>query len=1166
MYRLSILAISAGTVCFLWAQSFTATLTGSVSDQSGALIAGAEIIATNAGTNSAAIGKTDGAGRYVIPALTPGQYSVSVQASGFKQMVQTGVRLEIDQRLRVDFQLELGAVSEIVEVSAAAATVQAETSSLGSVVNNRQLLNVPLNSRNAISLMALIPGARPNRGFGDAFNTSMNFIINGGRGQSSEVLTDGIANTTGANNPFNAIPVSPPVEAIQEFKVQTNSLSAEYGRTGGGVLNFILKSGTNDLHWTLFEFLRNSKLDANNFFSNQRGIGLATFQRNQFGGVIGGPVIIPRMLNGRNKLFFFASFEGLRQSQQNTAQFTFPTLAERRGDFSQTARVVAGQCRPVGIFDPFSTRANPAGGFIRTQFPNNVIPGNRLDRTGAMAVSYYPEPRSAGDPCSGANNFANSAAAKNNVDQVDFRIDFNPSEKNRFFLRGSPGRRIREFTPENYNTIGSPNRFRLGHPFDGMGASVSFTRVMSPSLLAEVRFGVSRYLEGGPSPVGENFDMRAALGFQGAFVNQLVTPLSFPRMVVSGYGQLGTGDFAFTNASAGSYQWLGNVTKIMSGHTIKAGVDLRTLQAYGPNPVNTSGDFSFAPGFTQGPNPTTAAANIGNGMASLLLGMGTGNAQITPRVATSNNYYAIFFQDDWKITKKLTLNLGLRYDIENGRKDRYDHLSWFNFTVASPLASRVPSLPNLRGGLEFPGVGGNPRRQFDTDWNNLGPRFGLAYALTSKTVIRSGYSLYYEPYTGRAVSTGAGFTGFSAITTWVSSLDGITPLNPLNNPFPSGLNQPLGASQGLLTSVGESLGATARDGAFDRRALTGYIQQWNFGLERALPGSIVVSAAYTGSKGTKLIDGGGWDENQLSPSNLALGNALLERVPNPFFGLIDTGPLAATTTTRGQLLRAYPHFTNLLNFRPQAAGSNYHAFQIEVNKRFSRGMQFLVAYTNGKLIDDSSNVFEGFGAGRHQNTFDRKSDRAVSLTDVSQRLVLSYVVDLPFGKSRAIGAGWNKASDLVLGGWQFNGITTLQSGFPVPVANQSDNSFSFGIVQRPNLNGDPKLGADRPTSEKLLRWFNTAAFSQPAAFSFGSAPRVLPNVRNDGTANFDLSLFKNLRLTETGTLQFRAEFFNAFNTPDFGLPASNFGAANFGQVTAQQNTPRQIQFGLKLLF
>ncbi len=1147
-------------------QSVTATLTGSVTDQSGAAVGGSEVVANNIATNFTASARTDAEGRYVIPSVSPGRYSVAVQASGFKQAVRTGVLLEIDQRMRVDFQLELGAVSEKVEVSAAAATVQAETSALGSVVNDRQILNVPLNSRNAISLMALIPGARPNRGFGDAFNTSMNFIINGGRGQSSEVLTDGIANTTGANNPFNAIPVSPPVEAIQEFKVQTNGLSAEYGRTGGGVLNFILKSGTNDLHWTLFEFLRNSRLDANNFFSNQRGIRQAAFRRNQFGGVVGGPVVIPRLVNGRNKLFFFASFEGLRQSQQATAQFTFPTAGERRGDFSQTARVVGGQCRPVDIFDPFSTRANPAGGFIRAQFPNNVIPANRLDATGARAVSYYPEPRSAGDACSGANNFANSSPARNNVDQVDFRVDFNPSEKNRLFLRGSPGRRVREFTAEHYNTLGSPNRFRLGHPLDGMGASLSYTRVMSPSLLAEVRFGVSRYLEGGPSPVGDNFDMRAALGFQGSFVNQLVTPLAFPRMVVTGYGQLGTGDFAFTNASAGSYQWLGSVTKITAGHTLKAGFDARTLQSYGPNPVNTSGDFTFGPGFTQGPNPTTAGANVGNGLASLLLGAGTGNVQITPRVATSNNYWALFLQDDWKITRKLTLNLGLRWDVENGRKDRYNHLSWFNFTAPSPLAARIPSLPNLRGGLEFPGVGGNPRRQFDTDWNNFGPRFGFAYALTSRTVIRSGYSLYYEPYTGRAVSTGAGFTGFSAITSWVSSLDGISILNPLNSPFPQGVNQPPGASQGLLTSVGESLGATARDGAFDRRALTGYIQQWNFGLERALPWAIVVSAAYTGSKGTKLIDGGGWDENQLSPQQLALGNTLLERVPNPFLGHIATGPLSAATTTRGQLLRAYPHFTNLLNFRPQAAGSNYHAFQVEVNKRFSRGVQFIVAYTNGKLIDDSSSVFEGFGAGRHQNTFDRKADRAVSLTDVSQRLVLSYVADRPFGKGRAFGAGWSTAADVLLGGWQFNGITTLQSGFPVPAANQSDNSFSFGIVQRPNVNGNPKLSAGRPTAQKLLRWFDTAVFSQPAPFSFGNAPRVLPTVRNDGTANFDLSLFKNFRVAEKGTLQFRAEFFNAFNTPDFGLPASNFGAANFGQVTAQQNTPRQIQFGLKLIF
>jgi len=1151
----------------VWAQSFTATLSGSITDQSGAAVPNATVMATNPATGFAAEAKADAEGRYVIPSLAPGGYDVVVQASGFKQAVRTGVRLEVDLRLRADFRLELGAVSERVEVSAEAATVQAETSSLGSVVGNRHLLNVPLNTRNAVSLLALIPGARPNRGFGDAFNSTTNFIINGGRGNSSEILTDGIATTTGANNPFNALPVAPPVEAVQEFKVQTNNLSAEYGRTGGGVINFILKSGTNDLHWTLFEFLRNSRLDSNNFFNNQRGVRLATFQRNQFGGVVGGPVLIPRLINGRNKLFFFFSYEGLRQSQQAAAIFTVPTAAERRGDFSQTTRVQGGQCRPVGVFDPFSTTAAPGGGFTRAQFPGNVIPASRLDRTGSLAVSYYPVPNAAGDACSAANNYASSAASRNDIDQIDFRIDYNPSEKNRFFFRGSPGRRIREFTPEHYNTIGSPNRFRLGHPFDGMGSSVSYTRVVNPALLAELRFGVSRYLEGGPSPVGDNFDMRSALGFTGAFVDQLVRPLSFPRMVVSGYGQLGTGDFAFTNASAASYQWLGNLTKVTSGHTLKMGFDYRTLQSYGPNPVNTSGDFAFTPAFTQGPSPTTAGALSGNGVAALLIGFGTGNAQITPRVATSNNYAGVFLHDDWKVTRKLTLNMGLRWDMENGRKDRYGHLSWFNFTVRSPLADRVPSLPNLRGGLEFPGVNGSPVRQFDTDWNNFGPRFGFAYAAAANTVVRGGYALYYEPYTGRAVSTGAGFTGFSAITTWVSSLDGITPRNPVSNPFPNGLNQPPGASQGLLTSVGESLGATARDGAFDRRALTGYIQQWNFGIERALPWAIVVNAAYTGSKGTKLIDGGGWDENQLPPQALAQGNALLQTVPNPFLGIIPAGgPLGAATTTRGQLLRAYPHFTTLLNFRPQAAGSNYHAFQVEVNKRFSHGIQFIAAYTNGKLIDDSSNVFEGFGIGRHQDTFNRRADRSVSLTDVPQRLVLSYVVDLPFGKGRALGSNWNRAADAILGGWQFNGITTFQSGFPVPVINQANNSFSFNIAQRPNVSGDPKLPASRSTSEKQARWFDTTVFSQPAPFTFGNAPRTLPTVRIDGTAGFDLSLVKNFQIAERGTVQFRSEFFNAFNTPDLGMPGTSFGAPNFGQVVGQGNIPRQIQFGLKVIF
>ncbi|MGH8245687.1 MAG: carboxypeptidase regulatory-like domain-containing protein, partial [Gammaproteobacteria bacterium] len=808
-------------------------MSGVITDRSGAAVPQAVITIANKETQNVSTTQSDSEGRYVVPALRPGRYTLKVEAPGFKQFVRSEVAIEVDQRLRLDTELEVGAVTESVQVTGQAALVESEGSSLGAVVSNRHLLNMPLNIRNTVQLAGLVPGVVLGRGFGDAFNSAAAVLINGGRGNTSEILTDGVSNTTPAANPINTVSIFPPVDAIQEFKVHSNNLSAEFGRTGGGVLNFVFKSGTNDLHGSAFEFLRNSALDANNFFGNRQGVPLTSFRRNQFGGAIGGPIVIPGLVNGRDKFFFFTSYEGLRESTRNTATFTFATQAERAGDFSRTSRVAVGQCQPVSIFDPFSTRPVAGGGFVRTQFPGNVIPANLQDPVAVRAASYFPLPLGPGDACSGANNFTASNPTKGAVDQTDTRIDVNPTANDKIFFRVSI-RRLDRVGADHYKTIGAPNGDRLGSKTPGRNASLSYTRILGPTLIAEGRIGMARMREFAAPAAGEDFDMRSALGFEGRFIEQMNRPLSFPRINVAGYGGLGTGGQAFTDQWGTSYQAAGSLTKIAGAHTWKTGVDYRVLQAVGPNGFNTSGVFDFGPAFTQGPDPNRAGATVGNGMASFLTGLGTGSVQLIPFLLTSNNYLGLFIQDDYRVTRKLVLNFGLRYDLENGRKDRYDHLSWFDFTVPSPLAQRVPSLPNLRGGLKFVNVDGNPKRQYDLDANNFGPRFGFAYSLNRLTVVRGGYAMYYEPYSGRASSSGAGYTGFSAITTWVSSIDGFTPENRFRNPFPNGLNLPPGSSGGLLTAVGESLGATSRDGAFDRTARVGYVQQWNFTVQREL--------------------------------------------------------------------------------------------------------------------------------------------------------------------------------------------------------------------------------------------------------------------------------------------------------------------------------------------
>jgi hypothetical protein len=1056
-------------------------------------------------------------------------------------------------------------MTEQVSVTAEAPLVERERSSLGSVIGNRQLSNVPLNGRSVLQLSALAPGVLLSPAFeGNEFNTSSNILINGGRGQTSEFLTDGVSSVTSAAQNINVVPVSPPVDAVQEFKVQTNNLAAEFGRTGGGVINMIFKSGTNEFHGSAFEYLRNSALDANNFFSNRGGIPLGSFRRHQFGATIGGPVLLPGF-DGRDRVFFFLSYEGLRQAAQQTSTSTFPTPAERTGDFSRTFRRVSGRCDPVNIFDPGSTRAQGTG-FVRMQFPNNTVPPHLFDPTATKVVSFYPLPNGTGDSCTGADNFTSSAPSTERLDQVHVRVDLNPSSKDKMFLRLSR-KNLDSKGADHYQNIAGPIGDRISRINPGRNGAFSYTRIMSPSLLGEFRFGFSRFRVFQEPASGEGFDLRSVLGFQGNFVRQLAAPApTFPRFNVSGYGALGTS--GSTDQHGNSYQWAGSVTKIKSAHTLKVGADFRVTQAAGPNGNNDNGTFVFGPNFTQGPDPTRSGPTSGNSIASLLLGTGTGNVLIPPRVFTSSNYFAVYLQDEYRVTGRLVLNLGLRYDLETGRKDRYDHLSWFDFTVPSPIANDV-GLPGLRGGLRFVNTDGHGRRQFLLDKNNFGPRFGFAYTLNRDTVVRGGYGVFYEPYVGRASSGTAGYLGFSTLTTWVSSLDGITPLNRLNNPYPEGLNIPPGSSQGLLTAYGENLSGGSSSSAYDRHARVGYLQQWNFTVQRALPGNMAVEMSYAANKGTRLTAGVGWEENQLPPEAMALGNQLLQSAPNPFFGLITTGPLAARTTTVGQLLRPFPQFTGLTNHRPNAASSIYHSFQLQLHRRFSRGVQVLLAYTAAKLIDDSSHLTDSQGgSGLFQNFYNRRADRAVSLYDIPQRLVVSYVVELPFGRGKALGSGWGRPADAVLGGWQVNGITTFQSGRTFLISNSSNNSGAFSATQRPNVNGNPELPGGRPTQERLARWFDTSVFSQPAAYTFGSAPRLLPNVRSDGIAEFDLSLFKNFSLTQDGStkLQFRAETFNLFNTPVFAPPAANFGAGSFGTVGSQANVSRQIQFGLKMVF
>ena len=1189
--------ISFGTQ-FAFAQAPTGSITGVITDTSSAVIPDALITVLNTDTGVKRETISNGSGDYTVPLLGPGNYQITVVKDGFRPINRSGITLHLDQAARFDFSMELGAVTESVQIVAEASLIDSEKSSLGGVVQNRDVVDLPLNGRDITGLAFLVPDVVPGQATGgDSGRNPVNIWINGSRGNSSDLLVDGLSLTTPEFNPSLQIPLLPQVDGIQEFKVLTNSLPAEYGRTGGGIVEFVYKTGTNRFHGTAYDFLRNSDLDSNNFFNNRAGLKLPAFRRNQFGGTIGGPVLIPHVIDGRNKLFFFFGYEELQSSTGLTSTLSVPTLAERQGDFSGVSAIVGGVCTPVVIFDPYSSTQNPTtGAFTRTPFPNARIPTTSIDPVAAKIASYYPLPNTAGAACTGANNYIATGATKVAEGLPSARGDYNATSKDRFSLRYS-GRFTSTHAFDAIKTEGRTADPKPSLADNGKNAAFNYDRTFTPTLIMELRMGFARILSissgsaAGTNPAGDNFDMATALGWTGAagnFINQLNRPLAFPQINVSGISTLGTGQQAYNNGAGISYQWAGSVTKIYGKHTIKAGFDFRVLQATGPNAFFASGAYTFTPGFTQGPNPTTAGAAVGNAFASMLTGLGTGQVQTNPRLFVSNHYTGAYVQDDYRLSKKLVLNIGLRYDVETGRTERHNQLSYFNFTAPSPLAGAVASMgkiygpdqnAGLEGGLQYVGVNGDPGTQFNTPLHNLGPRAGLAYTLTPGTVIRAGYGILYEPFIGRAASSGSGYTGFSATTQWVSSLNGITPRNPLSNPYPSGLTPVSGSSLALLTAVGGPIGsdgANGRDGAFDRNSTVGYIQQWNFTIQRALPWNMAMDVGYVGNKGTHLADGGGFQMDQLPPSDLALGNQLLQTVPNPFAGLVTPGsPLSAATTTLGQLLRPYPQFTNVLDFRPSSASSIYHAGRFQLEKRFSHGMHFLAAYTKGKEIDDSSNAvdFTGLGrSGRHENVYNRAADRSLGVSDIAERLVISYVVELPFGKGKWIGSGWNRPTNAVLGGWQVNGIATFESGMPLIIENASPGintvTSGFADLQRPNVSGNPELDGSRPIQTKLAQWFNTAAFSQPAAFTFGDTSRTLPNVRSDGQKNFDISFFKTFDVLKEGALraQLRGELFNAFNHPQFDLPGMIFGAAGFGVVSNQIGTPRDVQFALKLLF
>lgn len=1123
-------AISAG------AQTFTGSILGSVQDSSGAVAPGATVVITNTGTNAITTVHSDASGNYAAPLLPPGQYSVQVELQGFKRFLREGITLQIQQQARVDIRLEIGTVSESVVVSADAELVEATTSSVGKVVDNRRIMELPLNTRNVYSLIYLTPGVTGS--IGTVYN-SLAYSVNGARQTMMDTLIDGVSASAPTVSGYAGISVFPSVDAIAEFKVQAGNYSAEFGRSAGSVLNVVYKSGSNELHGSAYEFLRNSVLDANNFFDNQRGIKLLSFKRSQFGGMLSGPIV-------KNRTFYMGSFEGLRQRSFSSTLLSVPTELERRGDFSGTLTATGGLVR---VFDPFSTRANPSGsGYVRDPFPNNAIPASMFDPVAVNAIKYYPEPNTPGLPFTNKNNFYKSGAPQLNTDNYDGRVDHNLTATQRIFGRYSY-RLVRDIPPVFFPEPQAIAQGRSNTENRAHNAVAEYSNTLSPTTIATLRAGFARafYVLDNQS-IGF---LPSSLGLPG-YLDSGVDALTFPRFGVSGYATLGGGDHR-GNAFM-TYTTSASLVNTRGSHVFKYGFEGRMFRVNNLEASRNSGFFSFSPTFTQGPNPNQASAAAGNGLASFFLGTGnTGDYMTTggwQNSAAQSFYYAGYIQDDWRVTQKLTLNLGIRYDYETPRTERYNRMNYWDPTVRSPLADVVPGYGHLQGGLVFVGVNGVPRTQFIRDRNNFGPRIGLAYQLASRTAIRAGYAHLYAS-SRQVAQSSVGRDGFRVDHLWLSSLDGITPHNLLRDPYPGGLAPIPGAANGLMTQVGATLLAPLQESP------TPWTQQWNLTVQHQIPWQTLLEVAYVGTRGLQLDKCAftGCNLNQLDPNFMSMGSALNQLVDNPFFGYVNTGILSAPRVSRAQLLRPYPQFTNFNPLYPLGASSFYHSMQVSFRKRFSHGVMFDGFYTWAKNMDDGM---------QHQDSYNIRADRALTSLDRAHQFVISYIYELPFGRGKRFGSNANKLTNALLGGWQLNGITTIGSGTPLTIT-ASNTAGIFNIVTRPNNNGkSAKLSG--PVHERLDRYFDTSVFSQPAAFTFGNVGSALPDVRTDGTRNFDLSIFKQFAPTEVLRVQIRGELLNAFNTPRFGGPNTGVTSTSFGIVATQANAPRQVQFALKLLW
>ena len=1132
----SLIVASVSALCL--AQVFTANMTGSISDPSGNVVADADVTIRNEATGELRRATSDGSGRYTVSQLPPGHYELSVAAPGFKRFVKSQIPLDPNQTGEQNAELTLGDTTQSVEVSANAQQVDTQTANKNVTFTTRQMETLPQIERNPLLFVHSTAGVTAVRQGQAPYMTDQNtnrFSLNGGRDESAAILVDGVSIVSPGWGGAIAVPSQ---DAVAETQVTRQAYDAQYGKTDGGVVSLVTKSGSNDFHGSGFEFLRNDALDANSWSNNFSGIPRQTFHRNQFGGNVGGPIWKSK------KLFFFGGFEAFKQATPQTVVTSVPTALQRNGDFSQTFN---SDGTLATIFDPRTTTlaASGNGDYVRTPFGGNVIPASRFDPVGAKALALFPQPTSEGDAVTHANNFAAPGQLVSNYYKLDARIDWVKSERYSLF-----GRVTKAWQEDSI-----PLFFKNGADSTGGEKDPRFqvvfgqTFVPSSTWVINVLIGAGRWHEiDTTASAGENGTL---VGLPSSLVSQLAID-TLPQFNTSGYAQLANAEF--TSNVRESYNAQVNATKQLSAHSIKFGYMMEIQRMNSLD--ETSAVFNFDRGLTSGPVASTNASNSGNSLASLLLGTGSGgNAPYNAALALLQRNFAGYVQDTWHASGRLTVTAGLRYEVQSPRTERYNRLNYFATQAVNPLSSQTGL--DLKGGLVF--ANSKQRGLWDADYRNFAPRVSLAYKITDKLVFRSGYAIFDST---TAASTLLGTSdGFSTNTAWVSTVGGggILPASLLSNPFPQGLNQPAGSSQGLLTEVGQSVNA------FQRLHPTPYVASYSADFQYMIGKGSLIEVGYTGTQGRKLLLGISRNINQLDPKYLTLQNALNAQVNNPFYNVITNGPLSGPTVPYWRLLVPYPQFQNVnLAGDTPGASSSYNALLVKFSHRFTNSLNVLATYAWSKAIDNTSETQAWEVHDAIRNSYNLAQDRSISAHDLPHDFVGNALWELPVGKGKRFGGNMNRAANAILGGWQIATIVRLGSGLPEQFYAPNDlGAYGFPVL-RPNVTSMSDLTSIHRTPQ---HWFNTAAVAAPPPYTIGTAPRWFGAVRMMGNRQADIALSKSWAVMERMRLQFRAESYNTTNTPQYGGADTTVGDPGFGRVTSTTNIgPRNIQLGARLDF